>query len=125
MLHIGPKCALSIIFLLSSQSSCGLFLLDDSRVSQLSPDTGKTKKRLPSLAPIQSRLALTCSSPNGAFLGGLTTSGDLFLWHKDTEVLQTFETPLSRSTSPAEKKATLQEFQGKYTYTSNKYFGST
>ncbi len=41
-------------------------------------------------------MALTASSPNGAYLGGLTTDGHLYLWHKGTEVVWMYESPLSQ-----------------------------
>lgn len=73
----------------------GLYLLDYSRISQLSPSTGKTKKTFPSLASIDSRIILTCHSTNGAFLAGITTYGDIFTWREHTQELWTYTSPLS------------------------------
>lgn len=74
----------------------GLYLLDSCRISQVSPTSGKTRKKLPSLAPVQSDIALISHSPNGVHLGGLTRHGDMFLWKKDVDTLETFVSPLSR-----------------------------
>ena len=94
-----------------------LYLLDNHRISQLYLSTGKTKKTLPSLAEIQPRLALTSCSRNGAYLAGLTMSGQLFIWHQPTEVLELFQTPLSspQDTTEEEKRGhSSQAFQGMY-----------
>ena len=94
-----------------------LYLLDNHRISQLYLSTGKTKKTLPSLSEIQPRLALTSCSRNGAYLAGLTTSGQLFIWHQPTEVLELFQTPLSspQDTTEEEKRGhSSQAFQGMY-----------
>ena len=80
----------------------------------MSPTTGKTKKKLPPLASVQSVIALTSHSPNGAYLGGLTHHGDMFLWKKDTDSLETFVTPLSRMDSEPSKMSPLA-FQGAMT----------
>lgn len=108
----------SLQSLLYSQpcSSLGLFLLDNHRMSQLSLSTGKTKKKFPSLASIQPQLALTCSSPSGAFLAGLTTNGDLFVWHQPTEVLGTYQSPLSKPGETAGKVKGAQDFHGTLWY---------
>lgn len=58
--------------------------------------TGKTRKKLPPLAQVQSDMALTAHSDNGDYLGGLTGHGDLFLWKKDMDEVKTFVSPLSR-----------------------------
>lgn len=97
----------------------GLYLLDNHRISQLYLSTGKTKKRLPSLAEVQPHLALTCSSRNGAYLAGLTTSGQLFVWHQPTEVLEIFQTPLSSPQEATEEEKggrSSRAFQGMYIF---------
>ena len=98
-------------------SSFGLYLLDNHRISQLYLSTGKTKKKLPSLAEVQPRLTLTCCSHNGAYLAGLTTSGQLFVWHQPTEVLEIFQTPLSSPQEATEEEKgghSFRAFQGMY-----------
>ena len=77
----------------------------------MSPTTGKTKKKLPSLASVQSNIALLAHSPNGAYLGGLTVQGDMFLWEKETDFVESFMTPLSRMDSESVKTDPLA-FQG-------------
>ena len=95
-------------------SSLGLFLLDNHRMSQLSLSTGKTKKKFSSLSSIQAQLTLTCCSPSGAFLAGLTTNGDFFVWHQPTEVLETYQSPLSRPRETAGKVKGPQDFHGTF-----------
>ena len=73
----------------------GLYLLDYSRISQLSPSTGKTKKTFPSLSSIDSCIILTCHSSNGAFLAGITTCGDVFTWQEHTQELWMYSSPFS------------------------------
>ena len=73
----------------------GLYMLDSSRISQLSPSTGKTMKTFPSLASVVSRIVLTCHSSNGAYLAGLTNCGDIFTWYEHTQELWTYQSPLS------------------------------
>ena len=73
--------------------------------------TGKTKRKLPSIASVQSNIALLAHSPSGAYLGGLTVQGDMFLWEKETDILELFVTPLSRMDSESGKTDPLA-FQG-------------
>ena len=81
---------------MQSEPHHGLYLLDRCRISQVSPTTGKTRKKLPSLASVQSSLALISHSHHGVYVGGLTRHGDLFLWKKDTDSFKMFVSPLSR-----------------------------
>ena len=84
------------------------------RISQVSPTTGKTRRKLPSLASVQSTISLLVHSPNGAYLGGLTARGDMFLWEKETDIVESFVTPLSRMGSESVKTDPLT-FQGRGT----------
>ena len=71
------------------------------------------------MAEVQPRLALTCSSRNGAYLAGLTTSGQLFVWHQPTEVLEIFQTPLSSPQEATEEEKgghSSRAFQGMYIF---------
>ena len=118
-LHLHSCVALFIICITTLYSqphfSFGLYLLDNHRISQLYLSTGKTKKKLPSLTEVQPRLALTCCSRNGAYLAGLTTSGQLFVWHQPTEVLEIFQTPLSSPQEATEEERgghSSRAFQG-------------
>ena len=77
----------------------------------MSPTTGKTKRKLPSLASVQSNISLLAHSPSGGYLGGLTTQGDMFLWEKETDIVKSFVTPLSWMDSESVKTDPLA-FQG-------------
>ena len=77
----------------------------------MSPTSGKTKRKLHSLASVQSNISLLAHSPNGAYLGGLTAQGDMFLWEKETDIVESFVTPLSRMDSESVKIDPLA-FQG-------------
>ena len=102
---------LSPIFFFQREPPFSLYLLDGSRISQVSLRTGKTRKKFPSLLQLQSHIALTSTSPDGAYLGGLTINGDFFLWNKATEVLETFVSPLSRLGGEKDKPS-VQQFKG-------------
>ena len=99
-------------YILQSEPPHGLYLLDNGRISQVSPTTGKTRRKLPSLASVQSTISLLAHSPNGAYLGGLTAKGDMFLWEKETDIVESFVTPLSRMGSESVKTDPLT-FQGR------------
>lgn len=81
----------------------------------MSLSSGKTRRKLPTLAAIQDTIALTCSSASGSHLGGLTLEGDLFVWHKSTDTLATFVTPLSRMGGEREKTP-AQAFNGDFDF---------
>ena len=71
----------------------GLFLLDNTRISQLSLATGKTSRSLHSLS--RTRLALTCASQSGTVLAGLTVHGHMFTCLQPSQQLATYISPLS------------------------------
>ena len=102
------------LYTLQSEPPHSLYLLDNCRISQVSPTTGKTRRKLPSLASAQSTISLLVHSPNGAYLGGLTARGDMFLWEKETDIVESFVTPLSRMGSESVKTDPLT-FQGSCT----------
>ena len=81
----------------------GLYLLDSSRISQLSSSTGKTKNTFPSLASIVAHIVFTCHSSNGAFLAGLTRFGEVFTWYEHTQELCTYQSPLSGNDERADE----------------------
>ncbi|ELU06903.1 hypothetical protein CAPTEDRAFT_147044 [Capitella teleta] len=82
----------ALAFLGQAQES--LFLLDKQRVSVLYVPSGKTKRRISSLEPLLHNTTALQYSHEGSFLVGLLTSGDAYLWHKDSnrlKFLQGFE----------------------------------
>ena len=90
----GGECSLPVQARGSAASS-GLFLLDNTRISQLSLATGKTRRNFPTLASVQSELVRTCTSHSGSVLAGLTLQGHLFVWLQPSRHLTIYTTPLS------------------------------
>nr|XP_032826472.1 ciliogenesis and planar polarity effector 1-like [Petromyzon marinus] len=66
-----------------------LLLLDERRASVLFLPSGRTRRRVPRLHPLLPRVVAMAPSRNGAWLAGVLVSGELFLWHKDTDSLKT------------------------------------
>ncbi|XP_076158575.1 ciliogenesis and planar polarity effector 1 [Alosa pseudoharengus] len=66
-----------------------VFLLDDNRINEVNLVTGRTKKKNPKLQSVLPSVVLMTTSPNGMWLAGVLTSGDLFLWSKDTDLFKT------------------------------------
>lgn len=85
----------------SHQAQYGIYLRDKNYICQLSVNTGKLAA-VSSLSNVQSQTSLLAHSPNGAHLVGLVSCGDMFIWHKKTNVTETHITPLSnmRTKSP-------------------------
>ncbi|KAK7125268.1 hypothetical protein R3I93_020830 [Phoxinus phoxinus] len=67
----------------------GVFLLDDSRISEVHLLSGRTKKKIPKVQPLLQRVVSMSASQNGVWLVGLLVSGELFLWNKDKDLLKT------------------------------------
>lgn len=85
-----------LAFFQNEQSLYGLYLFDTNQFCQLSGSTGKTSKVFPALASVKSRVSVLSHSPNGAHLAGLTSEGDMFIWHKKSDELETHVTPFSK-----------------------------
>ncbi|XP_061421425.1 ciliogenesis and planar polarity effector 1-like [Lethenteron reissneri] len=66
-----------------------LLLLDERRASVLFLPSGRTRRRVPRLHSLLPRVVAMAPSRNGAWLAGVLVSGELFLWHKDTDSLKT------------------------------------
>ncbi len=73
----------------------GLYLFDSKHLYQLSVATGKTNKKFPALSNIQSQISVLSHSPSGSHVAGLTQSGDMFVWQRKTNVVETYLTPFS------------------------------
>ncbi|XP_049324352.1 ciliogenesis and planar polarity effector 1 isoform X3 [Astyanax mexicanus] len=67
----------------------GVFLLDDTRISEINLVSGQTKKKTPTLQPLLPRVVTMAGSQNGAWLVGLLVTGELFLWNRDKDSLKT------------------------------------
>ncbi|XP_045427453.1 ciliogenesis and planar polarity effector 1 isoform X3 [Pipistrellus kuhlii] len=73
------------------QEKEAVFLLDENLISEINLLSGKTKKKIPRLQPVLRHLAVLTTSSNDAWLAGLLTTGELFLWNKDQDCLKTIQ----------------------------------
>ncbi|XP_053708695.1 ciliogenesis and planar polarity effector 1 isoform X1 [Synchiropus splendidus] len=71
------------------QEKESVFLLDDKRISEINMVSGQTKKKTPKLHPMLNRVVTMAASNNGVWLCGLLSSGELFLWNRDKDLLKT------------------------------------
>lgn len=108
----GKNKTSTLILFLSLQydkSVCGLYLFDLHQFCQVSGTTGKTSKVFPTLAGVKSQMSVLSHSPNGAHLAGMLSSGDMFLWHKKSDEVETHVTPFSKM---AAKNSGVKSFSG-------------
>ena len=96
-------------FMQYQQSLHGLYLFNSNELCQLSARTGRINKFLRPIANIKSEISLVCQSSNGAHLMGLVTCGDMFIWHKLSNVVETHITPFSKM---GMKNSNRQTFSG-------------
>ncbi|XP_061703718.1 ciliogenesis and planar polarity effector 1 isoform X3 [Syngnathoides biaculeatus] len=73
---------------LGQEKEC-VFMVDDKRISEINMVSGRTKKKTPKLQPFLNNVVTMAPSHNGVWFCGLLTSGELFLWNKDKDVLRT------------------------------------
>ncbi|XP_054571293.1 ciliogenesis and planar polarity effector 1 [Eptesicus fuscus] len=73
------------------QEKEAVFLLDDTLISEINLLSGRTKKKIPRLQPFLKHLVVLTTSSNDAWLAGLLTTGELFLWNKDQDCLKTIQ----------------------------------
>ncbi|XP_063460572.1 ciliogenesis and planar polarity effector 1 isoform X12 [Pan paniscus] len=66
-----------------------VFLLDDKFINEINLLSGKIKKKIPSLQPFLKDVIVLTTSSNDAWLAGVLTTGELFLWNKDQDCLRT------------------------------------
>ncbi|XP_059500959.1 ciliogenesis and planar polarity effector 1 [Stegostoma tigrinum] len=78
-----------------------ILLSADQRLSILTLATGRTHRRIPKLQHLLKNMLSVTTSANGAWLLGLLSSGQLFLWKKDADCLKTVATVASVSTVAA------------------------
>ncbi|XP_019351570.2 ciliogenesis and planar polarity effector 1 isoform X2 [Alligator mississippiensis] len=71
------------------QEKEAVFLLDAKRINEINLVSGKTKKKIPRLQTLLKNVAVLTTSQNGAWLAGILTTGELFLWNKDQDCLKT------------------------------------
>ncbi|KFZ50784.1 Uncharacterized protein C5orf42, partial [Podiceps cristatus] len=71
------------------QEKEAIFLLDDKHINEINLASGKTKKKIPRLQSLLKNVVVLTTSRNGAWLAGILTTGELFLWNKDQDCLKT------------------------------------
>ncbi|XP_074851741.1 ciliogenesis and planar polarity effector 1 [Carettochelys insculpta] len=71
------------------QEKEAVFLIDDKCISEINLLTGKTKKKIPRFQSLLKNIVVLATSRNGAWLAGILTTGELFLWNKDKDYLKT------------------------------------
>uniref|UniRef100_G3RH70 Ciliosis and planar polarity effector complex subunit 1 n=1 Tax=Gorilla gorilla gorilla TaxID=9595 RepID=G3RH70_GORGO len=92
-----------------------VFLLDDKFINEINLLSGKIKKKIPSLQPFLKDIIVLTTSSNDAWLAGVLTTGELFLWNKDQDCLKTI--PITEK--PKEMiKATVASCLRPYLYVS-------
>ncbi|XP_075344655.1 ciliogenesis and planar polarity effector 1 [Mycteria americana] len=70
------------------QEKEAVFLLDDKHINEINLASGKTKKKIPRLQSLLKNVVVLTTSRNGAWLAGILTTGELFLWNKDQDCLK-------------------------------------
>ncbi|XP_055555005.1 ciliogenesis and planar polarity effector 1 [Falco cherrug] len=70
------------------QEKEAVFLLDDKRINEINLASGKTRKKIPRLQSLLKNVVVLTTSRNCAWLAGMLTTGELFLWNKDQDCLK-------------------------------------
>ncbi|XP_070267917.1 ciliogenesis and planar polarity effector 1 [Myotis yumanensis] len=73
------------------QENEAVFLLDDKLIHEINLLSGRTKKKIPRLQPFLKHLVALTTSSNDAWLAGVLSTGELFLWNKDQDCLKTIQ----------------------------------
>ncbi|XP_034512895.1 ciliogenesis and planar polarity effector 1 isoform X5 [Ailuropoda melanoleuca] len=73
------------------QENEAVFLLDDKFINEINLVSGRTKKKIPCLQPLLKDVIFLTTSSNDAWLAGVLTTGELFLWNKDQDCLKTIK----------------------------------
>ncbi|XP_036984869.2 ciliogenesis and planar polarity effector 1 [Artibeus jamaicensis] len=73
------------------QENEAVFLLDDKLINEINLLSGRTKKKIPRLQPFLKDAIVLTTSSNDAWLAGLLTTGEIFLWNKDHDCLKTVQ----------------------------------
>lgn len=103
-----PRCII-FIFVQYQQPLHGLYLFNSNELCQLSARTGRINRFIRPVANIKSEITLMSQSSNGAYLAGLISSGDMFIWHKMSNMVETHITPFSKM---GVKNSNRQTFSG-------------
>ncbi|XP_058163910.1 ciliogenesis and planar polarity effector 1 isoform X2 [Dasypus novemcinctus] len=75
------------------QENEAVFLLDDKFINEINLLSGRTKKKIPSLQPLLKDVITLTTSNNDAWLAGILSTGEIFLWNKDQDCLKTIQAP--------------------------------
>ncbi|KAM6156503.1 ciliogenesis and planar polarity effector 1 [Erethizon dorsatum] len=67
-----------------------VFLLNDKFINEINLLSGRTKK-IPSLQPLLKDIFVLTTSSNDAWLAGVLTTGNLFLWNKDQDYVKSIQ----------------------------------
>ncbi|KAM8793601.1 ciliogenesis and planar polarity effector 1-like [Eudromia elegans] len=70
------------------QEKEAVFLLSDKHINEINLTSGRTKKKIPRLQSLLKNVVILTTSRNGAWLAGILTTGELFLWNKDEDFLK-------------------------------------
>lgn len=73
------------------QENEAVFLLDYKLINEINLLSGRTKKKIPRLQPFLKDVIVLATSSNDAWLAGVLTTGELFLWNKDQDCLKTIQ----------------------------------
>ncbi|XP_071437827.1 ciliogenesis and planar polarity effector 1-like isoform X3 [Pithys albifrons albifrons] len=65
-----------------------VFLLDGKHINEINLASGKTRKKIPQLQSLLKNVVVLTTSGNAAWLAGILTTGELFLWNKDQDCLK-------------------------------------
>ncbi|XP_050184750.1 ciliogenesis and planar polarity effector 1 isoform X4 [Myiozetetes cayanensis] len=70
------------------QEKEAIFLLDGKHINEINLVSGKTRKKIPQLQSLLKNVVVLTTSGNAAWLAGILTTGELFLWNKDQDCLK-------------------------------------
>ncbi|KAM7025251.1 ciliogenesis and planar polarity effector 1 isoform 3-T4 [Acridotheres tristis] len=70
------------------QEKEAVFLLDGKHINEINLASGKTKKKIPLLQSLLKNVVVLTTSGNAAWLAGILTTGELFLWNRDQDCLK-------------------------------------
>uniref|UniRef100_A0A8C3V6X9 Ciliogenesis and planar polarity effector 1 n=1 Tax=Catharus ustulatus TaxID=91951 RepID=A0A8C3V6X9_CATUS len=70
------------------QEKEAVFLLDGKHINEINLASGKKKKKIPLLQSLLKNVVVLTTSGNAAWLAGILTTGELFLWNRDQDCLK-------------------------------------
>ena len=85
--------------LLQQDSDAEAYFVSKDSLCQVSVEKKATNKTFSALTGLKSQISLISHSCSGSHVAGLTSSGDMFVWNRLTDVLETYVTPFSKLAS--------------------------